>query len=44
MSPGHGCHIDGFAILVLMVAAITLIVPETVFDTNNNPAQGELDE
>lgn len=39
MSSRHGRQVNGFAILVVMVAAIPLIVPETVFDTDDDPEQ-----
>lgn len=39
MSPGQSGQVDWFAILVVMVATIALVVPETVFNTDDDPEQ-----
>lgn len=38
MCPGHGGHIDRFAVLIVLLAAIALIVSEAVLDANDDPA------
>lgn len=41
MRPGHGRHIDRFAIFIMMLATVTLVVPEAVLDANNDPVESE---
>lgn len=38
MRPGHGGHIDRFAVLIVLLAAIALVVSEAVLDANDDPA------
>ena len=38
MCPGHGGHINRFAVLIVLLAAIALVVSEAVLDANDDPA------
>lgn len=39
MCPWHGCHIDMLAILVMVKATVALVVPEAVFDADDDPTE-----
>lgn len=42
MGPWHGGHIDWFAVLIVLLAAVTLVVSEAVLDANDDPAANQI--